>query len=1055
MAQFTINGWTIYYNYELTGTYNTQSTIRVKVKLLSEDTGFCIIGNSSSVKVANTTKSISYGKYRKEAVIFDDFFVVEHGDYVSKTTRIDIHIYVNGVYGAHYYEFTLPAPPRPVTPDKCGAPTEISVNKNYITPTGSFTVSWSGASAGPSNSITGYSIYWRVTKEGSAPNTSTYTGMKDITSTSTSGSYTISFTNNPQERTYKIVCGIITKGSAGSTYYSDLEIGGLVIINTKPGRPVIKIGGSAIADKTIYYVSNTSATVQVTATVTDINSDQTVSVRYSTNPNDSNPSIITTKSLGVGTYYFWGWDGLEWGPAFILTITIEPKITNVTGSTTFQKAYGWSAVEWGSAYKCRGVSEKTIISVNCNKSGTIKIYLQLKKTANYENGFVEDEITKEVLYNTQDYAATSTATQEINVCQTITNQYGNITDNNYYRWRLKIEFNDGNENDIAYFPNDDCFYILVGACAFGNSDNTGPNSNYIYNQFANNDIPNTAGKIANKFRLRIQKDDNINIYTIEVKINNTVYPVTFEKKSNGTYYVFDVTLVSSSPSGGNMIIRVIQTNSAKTITKISSCTKTTRLILAQRQTGAGTESSTNRITTIYPFNTTRTQTYEVWIKNPFNSAYEENISKAATAYNIKIEDIVIKAECNGETEIISPEGDNSDEGKAIIFKDNWLTLRLNTLKVFDFSQRTYKILNKIGTYNIDLSIQITNVFEESISSIPVTVLLDFNKEPIINFNKIFISTNKETWFEYKINSTSQQIDDSNKIQEGLYYKIKYNYTAYSSPDTWLCNLIMSQEAGKWSNNLGTVSVNISNNNGREGTTSSFEIITGRIPEISKAMTISDEENQVILRTAVATQFSSKNIDNNFTALIHTTPTGLVLKELEKTELQTDDSGLKYKFEINSPGFDGSSVSSATNSDRFFGAYIIDRNNNWYTDWFDTIPSFIIPTTVIEGNIAYSDNHVPTASTDLGVEILTKRTQYINGEIHSLSKKFRTNFIYVDIVAPTVAYRKNAIGINTTTIAEGQLLEIHAVQGKTQIKLQNTDNSYFLIDLSKGTIDYIS
>ena len=136
----------------------------------------------------------------------------------------------------------------------CGAPTTVSAS-GIITPSGSFTVSWSGATAGTANSITSYRIYYAVTNNGAAPSTSS--SYVDVSSTATSGSKTITLKN--ATRGYKVVCGVQTRGSAGSSYYSGLKTGGSVIINSLPAAPSVSV------DKTTLPSSGGTVTFTVSA----------------------------------------------------------------------------------------------------------------------------------------------------------------------------------------------------------------------------------------------------------------------------------------------------------------------------------------------------------------------------------------------------------------------------------------------------------------------------------------------------------------------------------------------------------------------------------------------------------------------------------------------------------------------------------------------------------------------------------------------------------------------------------------------------------------------
>lgn len=212
----------------------------------------------------------------------------------------------------------------------CSAPTSITAS-GIVAPNGNVTVSWSGASGGLSNSITGYDIYWRITSEGSAPSTSTYTNKASISSTSSSNSTIINI--GTATRGHTIVFGVVTKGSAGSSYDSGIATGGNVKINSKPSKP---LGGSV--SPTI--IPAAGGTVTFTVSPGSDSDGQTVGLRYATSINGARTPCTSSFSLNLtaaGTYYFWSNDGLEDSDEYI-TISVssntKPTITiEVTGTT--------------------------------------------------------------------------------------------------------------------------------------------------------------------------------------------------------------------------------------------------------------------------------------------------------------------------------------------------------------------------------------------------------------------------------------------------------------------------------------------------------------------------------------------------------------------------------------------------------------------------------------------------------------------------------------------------------------------------------------------------
>ena len=208
----------------------------------------------------------------------------------------------------------------------CGAPTSVSAS-GIITPNVTFTVSWSGASAGVSNSIKEYDVYYYITSNGIAPTTSSYTGKKTVASNSTSESTTFTITASNAYRGYKITCGVITKGANYNSNPS-MKTGGSITINSLPSAPAVSV------DKTIVPSTNGVVTFTISAG-SDKDGSQTKTLYYSTSVSGSKAKITSPWSPTVSattTYYFWTYDGLEYSSSSTsktITKNTKPQITKV------------------------------------------------------------------------------------------------------------------------------------------------------------------------------------------------------------------------------------------------------------------------------------------------------------------------------------------------------------------------------------------------------------------------------------------------------------------------------------------------------------------------------------------------------------------------------------------------------------------------------------------------------------------------------------------------------------------------------------------------------
>lgn len=259
-------------------------------------------------------------------------FIVTHESNGDGSFRVIISAYIDGGYNWEHncfgdewcyldknYAYTM-----------CSAPTSVSAS-GIVAPNGNITVSWSGAGGGTSNSISGYDIYWKISSEGSAPTIDTYSGSTSVTTTNSSGSTTINI--GSATRGYLVVFGVVTKGEAGSSYYSTIKTGGSVKINSKPTKPS---GGNVSPT----MIPAAGGTVTFTVFPGSDSDGQTVGLRYSTSTSGARTACASQFSLNLteaGMYYFWSNDGLEDSDEYI-TVSVssntKPTVTiKVTGTT--------------------------------------------------------------------------------------------------------------------------------------------------------------------------------------------------------------------------------------------------------------------------------------------------------------------------------------------------------------------------------------------------------------------------------------------------------------------------------------------------------------------------------------------------------------------------------------------------------------------------------------------------------------------------------------------------------------------------------------------------
>ena len=309
----------------VTCTANFQGAVNTSYKLGTVSA--IITAGNGTVSKTNLSFRSTTGTVVYEAGLGTQSFTITHNSSGNGSCTIKITATINdvAVSGSDTVSGTK------IYPTSCGAPTSVTAS-GIVTPNGTITISWSGASGGRYNSISGYRVYYTITSGGTAPTTSTTT-YKDVSSTSTSGSTTITLSN--ATRGYIVKFGVVTKGGAGSSYWSSIKTGGSVTVNRLPTAPTVT-GSSGIVTP--------GAALEWAVTVSGTDADgQTRTLYYATSSTGTktkftSPLQLTASSTrgNATTYYFYTYDTLEYSSATTKTITINslPSAPTVTADKT-------------------------------------------------------------------------------------------------------------------------------------------------------------------------------------------------------------------------------------------------------------------------------------------------------------------------------------------------------------------------------------------------------------------------------------------------------------------------------------------------------------------------------------------------------------------------------------------------------------------------------------------------------------------------------------------------------------------------------------------------
>ena len=210
----------------------------------------------------------------------------------------------------------------------CSAPTSVTVSPTTAKVGQTVTISWSGASGGTNNSITGYEVQWTVGDGWSSLGTFTGTSITD-----SFGSYALG-----KKGTYRVR----TLGSAGASYYSGWRESNSILINTPPTISNLGINKSLI--------KSTGETVRFSWNGSDSNGHGLTYYYVLNTSSSTNPTISSSKTsnkyvdLASGasaTRYFHvrAWDGYEYSSTLHLKLSYNtlPTAPSVIPNWTSNK----------------------------------------------------------------------------------------------------------------------------------------------------------------------------------------------------------------------------------------------------------------------------------------------------------------------------------------------------------------------------------------------------------------------------------------------------------------------------------------------------------------------------------------------------------------------------------------------------------------------------------------------------------------------------------------------------------------------------------------------
>lgn len=882
----------------------------------------------------------------------------------------------------------------------CTGPTEIaftlngfSVDKNkkyYLIPGDEIVVTWKGQISGTNNPITGYDVYYYFSSDNSRPTTTVYSGRYSTTNSS------LKITITDKRRGTYLRVGIITKSKYNTTSLISSDSAYKLMVNVRPNKP-------SVSKSSFVYKSTQTSTTIKTISPGKLNfGSQTGEVRYAKTTTGTKTAIVNGQLPGAeaGTYYFWTYDGKEYSSDYT-TIKVIKNIKPVINSwglywdktSTIKNN---SKFEPGTDKKIPTCLEEIHFKIKGNKQGYYDLVVSGGSTiitlVNKGN-LSTSEITTKV-FKIRELGLPLNSDLKFSITP-----YDNLErgESDY-----KEEWTDSKTNKTYKYKNPSLpLYIDT------------------YNRFDNSDIPNTTSKnFYQEIRIRFSYDS----YFLEkgfIKLNQGTdylqgnYTVKKDNNENPAYIICDFTASGNLISGKTYYLSFIN--------QLFSQTSSVTILYTRVPTFDPTPAPGSAFL-VKPFTSGATRTYQqdLKIQKPYNS------ETFYTYYNInstkndwwKSELIV-----NGETIDLTKfliSGLVFEAGSDYAIKKFEITKGSSSF--FNEVAKKIAIPNRKGKVKAILKNTIKNLFGQTVSGQAQIVTLNFDEEPIITFTDI------NSW---------------HYLFEGYTISTTCNIKTYS-PDVITFQLLFKKGDGS--------TVVYDSKKTTDFTAPTFNTprdiplsITKVIPEIK------DSEDcwfsaKVLDGSSIVGTYNY-NGGNSYKRLRHTSPTiffdkAVYSEESEKGIISVDynisDIGTIISNEITDLREVTRTLALTLEIDKT--SYIAKSS----------------PDNQGKGTAIFSSDKLKITSFKNGYLKLTTTVLYAKKDgttLYTNSKTATSNIYTIYGIAPTIAYRKNSLGINTTSIGENDILTISPTSNRKLItfnkKGDTTENFY--VNLETGQL----
>lgn len=832
---------------------------------------------------------------------------------------------------------------------------------------------------------------------------------------STSASGTFSYLG----RSYGNSRSVSASSNRGETYYYRVKTIGTVSgydsnlstaspglkSNTLPGEPTVSV------DTTV--VPSTGGDVTFTVTPGSDADGQTLTLAYSTSLDPMAEITTFTSPLTITvteptTFYFYTYDQLEYSRYVSQGIGLNdrPEIDGVSHSTLGNYfALGSNGVAGYQLYYASNITP----TITTNKTGTVLTRIEYY-TSNNTTAWPS---TPPESYGYRDIEIPITSTINASLGLLNIHQYITLEDTNIH-WRLRLQLFDGGEySEFAYYPADSYYYCIARP-----SDVLAQ-----YNQFANSNITNTiAGQMWRNVRLKLYNDTSVTIPSATAVANNVTFTGTVTTSIGGTnneYRYLDITFPDGILSGATITIGATMKDSGNFgKTSYATMVETKTPILTTLSHGAGI---------IKPF--TQTGSFEIVTVWPFG-LYEHIDATTLAAYNCdRTAANVIK--------LIYSSSSVGDGANRVVKTLTWDKSGDNLVTTMDRSEaydwdHTIGISVYDGSQTYYCRIEITNLFGKVISTPWVSRVFNF-AEPIQSSEILSVD-----WSLDKLNWSAL---GNRAIQEGVYIRLNCTFSLFSTDEIEVSVLLK--------NSSGERSVTCYESGSEANprltpiTYANTELLraTGRTPVSNTRSYVFYVNTEIADTTDRLWRLQFKNSGYTTLSSYFSTPVirhcqpNLVLIDCDSDE----NYELTYIYTMTDPGYD------TTVQDNTIVNYLSDGTTR-------------MASTPISSTLGRNITGTLQA-TVTGWEVKAISVEMVTTVVglYSHTKTFFSVPVLVFQMTPTVAYRKNQLGVNSATLDTHAIVDIHQADERNTVLIQGFTTDFipakFEVDVTTGKINY--